>query len=210
METKYLPPVEGHNNSGKKFIKTSRSHLRYSMSIDWFALFHNTWTVQIAKKAYHIRLTNLFTSFPQLSGHGTSFKPHIVWMWLSSSALLNVKPHGHNTSAIEQYALWTSSSLRLTMALHCLQGPSISSQCSMWSFALFSLTFLLHHLHSPSTMLRKLFARRFLHHPETGSRQLSHLITLPAYLDLILFTHHSQKLWPHGVATWASNKGFLL
>ena len=174
------------------------------------SLTANCCKISCRKKAHHIRLTNLFTSLAQLNGHGTSFKPHVVWMWLSSSALLNVKPHGHNTSAIEQFALWASSSLRLTIALHCLQGLSISSQYSMWSFALFSLTFLLHHLHSPSTMLRKLFARRFLHHPETGSRQLSHLITLPAYLDLILFTHHSQKLWPHGVATWASSKGFLL
>ena len=170
----------------------------------------NSCKISYRKKAYCIRLTNLFISFPQLSGHGTSFKPHTVCMWLSSSALLNVKPHGHNTSAIVQVAMWASSSLRLTIALHCLQGPSTSSQSSMWSFALFSLTFLLHHLHSPSIMPRKSFARRFLHHPKTDPRQLSHLITLPAYLDLSVFTQHSQKLWPHGVATWASNKGFLL
>lgn len=145
-----------------------------------------------------------------MSGHSISCRAHEFLLCSSASALFNKTPHSHWMSAIRHSSLWLFRFALLTAAWHREHSVSSSPQHLTWSFAVFRGKRWWHHIHSPSTMASMLFAKRFWQKTTTDCRHIWQVIFPPPLVAWKVSTQNPQKLCPHGVAIWASNKGFLL
>ena len=152
---------------------------------------------------YHLSIT-----FPQFKGQLHFWKLQFEALCCSRLACLHFSPQSQIISLMGHALSWAGWVLRFNVWLHWRQTTSISPHFSTCSLAVSSCTLSLQARQSPWTFVSICVTKIFRQNSGTIWRHSGQGTGLD--LPLRWSTHLPQNVWPHGVAIWASRRGFLL